>query len=444
MKISSWWRSILWVVVLILLLYMPYATFLNEWIQHLFIVAGYPLPTLLVKLLTGWKEVLVLVGSVILVWGSLMEQRLPWRFNLFDYLVGAFALIGLLWGAWLIHRPAAIIFGFRYDFSFALYYFIARAIILKKDQLQRVVTWLVYSSIPIMLFGIAQTFILPLHFMERFGYSSKDVSATGNPLPPYHLIADHVVRAMATFPGPNSLAMYCVGVLFLLFWLYAQNKQRKWIIWYAAVVLLVLLITFSRAHLVALAVALLVVGSLKVLRAYSLRLQTTVVVGIVLLSIVAGLVSTLFLGQVDAGQSRTGLIAYILHDTSSEVHRIVVVQALQDIKKHPLGSGLGTSGLATTNTGGPVFNPESWYIQITQELGLVGLVLVLILIIGGYSFLMHLRQELEERLPEGWWFAILGFTAILVSATFLPAWFEVMSISWWLLIGLLFSMEKPR
>jgi len=48
-----------------------------------------------------------------------------------------------------------------------------------------------------------------------------------------------------------------------------------------------------------------------------------------------------------------------------------------------------------------------------------------------------MRQDLASTEDRRLWdYFFLQFVAILVGADFLPAWFEVVSLSWWVLFGL--------
>lgn len=426
-------RKTLLICLLLLLFFMPFSTFVWQAIRQFLAVNGYPLGSLAVKATVGWKEILLLIMGFLFVVIWVWERQFPFALTRVDAYLLSFMAIGILLGGYLAGRMGWVIFGFRYDFSPFMYYFAARAVILSRQQVLGIMKIMLYLSIPIFLFAFLQTFYLPRDFLERFGYS-WGMTVTGNPLPPYHLVAGNLTRAMATFPGPNSLAMYSVIIFFLsvLLGKYLLPKTLQLLL--PVLSLTVLVITFSRGHLISLLMAVLLGLVFYSLRRYPLRGIITGSITIFLL--IVSFLAIIYVGNLRVAENQTGFLSYLLHQESTEIHRNARLQAWEIISQHPLGSGLGSSGLATTNTGGQVFNPESWYVQITQELGWLGLLMGLALLELMYLQFAYLEKDLfDEKDRRLFHFFLLEFSAIAVSANFLPSWFEVSSLIWWILFG---------
>jgi hypothetical protein len=411
-----------WYLLGLLLVGMPYGTFLLAAGEH----AAGPLPTLILKALTGWKEALVLVCGLAALVGRRFPKPLP-----FERWLLTFAVLGTVFGALIVHKPASIIFGFRYDFLPLAAYGIARASSVSRARLEQVIRWVLYSGVPVLAFGILQTVALPKDFLARFGYSDV-VSVTGNPLPPYHLIGEGIVRAMATFPGPNSLAMYAAQLALLAG---CAIAPKRWRYLYVVLALVALLLTFSRGHLLALAAALVIgLG----MRYVPEQRRSAAVILAVFAVILASTLATIALGSHQEGA--TVLESLITHDTSTTIHADVRVEAWHKFQVKPFGSGLGTAGLATTNTSGTVFNPESWYLQILDELGGWGLLLALAAIAATLSELVR-RFDRSDPLTV---YFLLGFIELVIGCNFLPDWFEVGSLLWWILFGIYVSHVKEN
>lgn len=429
-------RSAVRVILVFLLFFMPYSTWALQTLRHSFETLGHPLPLLLQKAMIGWKEILLVVLMLLLVWLIAKERRLPFRLTLFDRYLAAFAVVGTIIGFIITHKLSWTVFGFRYDFSPFLYYFAARAAVVDRDQLMAMLKKLVWWSVPVMLFGLAQTLFLPMTFMQNFGYAWGGTGITGNPLPPYHLATAslQVVRAMSTFPGPNSLALYAVIVLLAVGTLKLFSK--KWQLTLGALSLITLLATFSRGHLVGLACALLVF--LVFWKVKKNKRYATAIVLIFLL--VLTFAATMYAGRFQSSSKTSALLGLVLHDTSSTIHEDVRLQAWDVIKTHPFGTGLGTSGLATTNTGGTVSNPESWYIQMTVEFGWLGLLASLAVLVLACRLFSDMGDDLSDSTDRRLlYFFVAGFAAVAVGANFLPSWFEVGSLYWWILFGFFLS-----
>lgn len=437
MKLPHYRIQPLLVAVFALLLLMPYSTFLLQALRHALEVRGQGLSPRTELVLVGWKEVLLAVAALLILVRTVRHRQLPFRPTPLDWGMVGFLLYGVMVGGAISGSAKAVIFGIRYDFAVFFFYWIGRSLALDRERLLAVLRSVTVAALPMLVFGLLQVFVLPKEFLERFGYSWV-MRVSGNPLPPYHLIGEKTMRAMSTFPGPNSLAMYAVFLCLALLWFGRSWFPRTVWLGLSAVAGLTLLTTFSRGHLFSFAAALLLSGILRTVWVASSPARRLAVSCAFVLST---LLLILYVSVRPPTLTGNGFVtSYLFHNSSSEVHRDVRLEAWERIVSHPFGTGLGTSGLATTNTGGAVFNPESWYVQITQELGWPGLGLALSVIGLTYWVLIRmLAQFPDPRDRNVAYFLLVSFTAIVLSAQFLPSWFEVASITWWVLFGIFYS-----
>ena len=430
-------HALIW-LGLFLLLFMPYATFVLQATRHLLDILGAPLGRTAVLITMGWKELILGVLVVCVLVYILRYRRLPFQMHVMDWLMLLFMAYGVIVGGAIVYSGKSLVFGFRYDFAVFTFYLIARCFWSNYESLLRLLKILAIAALPMILFGLAQVFLLPRTFLEHFGYSSV-VQAGGNPLLPFHLIGNSLVRAMSTFPGPNSLAMYAGFLLLILFFFGRRWWSRRWWLVDLALISIVLITTYSRGHILSLIVGAVVyvIARFHVLQRSACRLRT-VVLTFFFCAISAGLLLSLI--SIPNQDNAPTIQALIFHNSSSVLHRNARLDAWDHIRKHPWGTGLGTSGLATTNTGGRVLNPESWYVQVTQEFGWLGLALALVVI--GSILTWLISQYVAQKDPQQQrltLFFLVSFIAVATSAQFLPSWFEVGSITWWLLFGLYVS-----
>lgn len=430
-------RRYIYLLLVITLVFAPYSTFFWQLVRHVFNVAGSPLPALLIKLTVGWKEVLLLLSSFLfgLLWVA--GRKFPFKITRLDWYILIFTGVGTLWGAVISSKIAPVVFGFRYDFSVFVYYFVARAVIVSREDLIGLLRKLVLLSLPVLIFALAQTFYLPYNFMERFGYS-WGMSVTGNPLPPYHLVLNKIVRAISTFPGPNSLAMYSVVILLIGGFVSGFWLKRYWRLGLVVLALLVLAITFSRAHLLSIGMASLIsYGFWRLSRTnYGPSTIGWMLGAGAIFFLIASFAATIYAGNLKSLGPWKTVQSLVLHEESSAIHRDVRERAWEIIKRNPFGTGLGTSGLATTNTGGEVFNPESWYMQMTQELGWFGIVMAVALLLAIYRIFPVMEKDLiDQKDRQLLFYFFTAFGAVAFSANFLPSWFEVGSIFFWILFA---------
>lgn len=424
------------------LILMPFSTFLLQLFRYSFEKYGYSLSDSMVILTTGWKEVVMLILALVLLLRTIILKKLPFKITLLDLWIFIFTLLFLLIGGLISKNSSWIIFGFRYDLEVFAFYFIARSVLKTRTDLFSLLKLLLALSIPLSIFAILQTTLLPKEFLERFGYSWGNMIATGNPLPPYHMVFGDVVRAMATFPGPNSLAMYAGFMTILAVILGPKLLPKSLAIIIAILSAITLVLTFSRGHLVSVILA--GILSLFVLKYLYKKVENKFkLAGITTVIILAILIGTTFatFGLEYLGSKTSGLIAEIIdRPGSTSIHEEVRQQAWDGIKLKPFGHGLGSAGLATTNTKGVVFNPESWFIQIVYELGWISLILVSGLIYFLSLAILQMKEKLADPTDQKVVsFLFVSLLAIIFAANFLPCWFEVGSLIWWILFGFLYS-----
>jgi len=447
---NSFLNKMIVVILLALLVLMPFGTFLIQMVKLFFEHIDVGLPNIAIKALYGWKEILLILGLLLVLVRMIFEKKFPFKINKFDIVIFLIMLFGLVYGGLLVGRMDRIIYGFRYDFLVFLFYFLARSIKITKESILKYIKVIIYLSIPIMLFGIAQTFILPRGFMTLFGYSLND-SVTGNPLPPYHLVGG-IVRAMATFPGPNSLAMYLVFIFFAVLFLGKKlfSKYLKYLLLLLS--FFTLIITFSRGHIFSLVFAavlsLIFFGYLvrakeKITKKFLVSRSVIATLILILFSILI-FFGTFWLADLSKNQNST-IGSIILRESSTEMHSFMRNLAIEPIKKQPWGYGIGTAGLATTNIADAKFNPESWPVQLIFEYGWFGLLFFILIIYSGFNLFFELFSRATNPNQKSFvLFFATFFMAIIISTNFLPSWFEVGSLMWWILWGVFLSYRLEK
>ncbi len=435
-------NNLYWVLLSILIL-APFGAFLLQVVKTLFASSGRPLSDIAVMALTGWKELLLVLGYGLVFFCLLLNKSRGFKLNSLDKALIVLMVAGVVYGYLVSPNWKQIVFGFRYDFLVFLFYLLARFVKIDWLTLKKILKILVWASVPIFIFGLLQTFIFPKGFMEIFGYSNIP-SATGNPIPPYHLIGPNIVRAMGTFPGPNSLAMYSAFIFLTTIFLGKQilkNWQRYFV---AGLSLITLLATFSRAHLVsllgALALGFIFFQFIPLAKSKIAKIYPTIVT-VVLLAVMAFIVAATFaLSSFSLNKNAGAGGDLLIRPVSTQAHTFYREKAWEVIKTKPWGSGLGTAGLATTNTGGEVFNPESWPIQMVYEFGWLGLLMILLIL---YVFMVFILREYQQAKDKIFWrYFFTSFLAIFLSANFLPSWFEATSLMWWMVFGLFITSNE--
>lgn len=412
-----------------------------------------------------WKEALL----VIILLMALMEG---WR-NLRGLDVMDFLILGLLllsvFGL-LLHPErsiASFVFGFKYDFVPLVTFLILRRVHWSDVFQARFVHVLLIDAVLVGLFAVISA-LAPQEFFTFLGYSDlHSLYLPGGPLAAFQQIEGVGLRRLqSTFSGPNQLGLWLLIPLGIL-WGRKPARPRagsdgweagscmRWIL--LCVLLLVLLLTFSRSAWIA-------AGVMSAVALWMRGRHRMVMGGAAAFCVLALLFGILF-------PTVIGRIA------SSRDHLLLPLAAIETMIVHPLGLGLGSAGPASNRFSDacvflgagsatswaqdrsdlcvfvdsvqvqpsdrscscPLLT-ENWYLQIGVELGWIGVLLYLYLV--GLVLVRLFRSQApspkspSERLGRAG-FVLLSFLGLSIAALFLHA-FEDSAVAYtmWLLIAL--------
>ena len=415
-------RIVLYVFIFILAL-MPVHTFLTTWTST---ITGSD------NELKAIKEVILSVGVVAAAWLLIKTPKL--RQQIFSQRINQVIIVYGLWHllVWAIKRPeldAAIIglfFNLRWLAFFVLAQILAKSIDLVRLR-RLVLRILMVGAALVSFFALLQVTALPVDILSHFGYGPDTVS-------PYITVDQNpdFVRINSFLRGPNPLAAYLMftGLVSIAVW-FLSKKSRKFLYALWPMMLVGLYGSYSRSGLLAFSFGLALAALLYFWSKPQFRRRAiiTVIGGAILLPVIAYSLRNTDIYKI-----------VILHDdpqttalrTSNSERLNSYQKAIEDISNNPLGDGPGTAGPASTyNSDFTSRFSENYYLQIGQETGIVGLVL-LVTIIG----LMIVALWVLPRSPVE--IALLGsFFGYLLINLFLHGWADdTNAYLWWGLAGL--------
>jgi hypothetical protein len=391
---------------------MPFHAFLAVWFGSL---TGHQ------AIWQGWKEVLSLIliacAVVILVKSPDARRRLSSPLNLTIIVFAAVALV-----VTALTRPnlSGIAYGLKTDLEFLALFIVAQMVASRKlsSRLTKIV--LITGTI-VAIIGLALVTILPHDTLVHFGYGAKTIL-------PFEQVdpAITAIRTPSTLGGPNQLGSFLILPLCLAVGL--MIRRFRW--WQPLVIILALggiWVSYSRIALIGAVVGIIVA----VLSALPRR---QIIIGsiIALVLLVGGAV-----GVASATHGNSKLQYYVLHQSnisndkraSTTEHISSFNQGLNQIYAQPLGRGLGTAGPASYHSNNP-FIPESYYLQIGIETGVVGLVLFLAVIV---QLLMQLWRSRRQDISPGLLGALVGLSIVNLV---LHGWADASTaIVFWILAG---------
>ncbi len=462
------------------------------------------LVTVLTKLMTGpghaplsgiaiWKEGLlgvILALALVEILRSLRKNQKPKTRNqkpmdLIDGLILALIALSILVSGMSGTSLGLFALGFKYDFLAPFAFLILRRVPWSATFFPRVITVLLIDAVLLSLYGFL-TLVAPQSFFTALGYSDlHSLYVPGGPLAPYQQIGGAGIRRMqSAMSGPNQL-----GVWLLIPWAIAVSsitknqkpKTRNQMMFMATLVAIALLLTFSRsAWIGAFVIALLAAAQAVPKHVRMWLLASGAGIATILVLALTLLVPSVF-----------------LRIASSTDHLTRPMEAVSRMVAHPFGQGLGAAGPASNRVSDacvflddgadaswakdrpslcvfvgdtqvqPVdrscscpFLPENWYLQIGVELGFLGFLLyvglVVVILRKLSSGIENGKLKMEnsagilrgELLPKfsilNFQFSIfLAFLGISIAALFLHAW-EDAAAAWtvWMLMAITCS-DRP-
>jgi hypothetical protein len=414
-------KKYLYFAALGLFVYMPFHIFLSQWLSTA--TGG----------LDAWK-IAKDVFTAILVSGLVLTVLLTRKFTrLYLWLLG-FAVIYLFLHLLLLvttHQPHDTgLLATVYNNRLIWYLLIGYSLALlrpRRSDTQLFVRVLIVVSTVVCLIGLAQ-WVLPKDVMTHFGYSvSRGVK-------PAFFIDDKpdLPRVFSTIRDPNSLGAFLILPITILVeaLLRGWRSNRRMLI--SGLLLLhglVLCLTFSRSALLG---AFLAVGALLVLRYGPKARQhaSKLVIPAVVLVVV-------LLGGIFLLKDQYVVQNVVFHSDentrqtdSNNLHLQLIAKGVEGIIEKPLGHGPGTAGLVSTHLS-KGFLTENYYIQIGYEVGVLGLILFVALLVPILGRLWEAR-----RLTPGQ-ALIASFVGLSFMNLLLHTWSnEAVAVAWFMLAGL--------
>ncbi|MDO8468702.1 MAG: hypothetical protein Q7S29_03010 [Candidatus Peribacter sp.] len=437
-----------------------------------------PLHALLVtagtKLLTGkghaplavlalWKEAFLAVILCIAVVEVIRSRR--FRMDVLDGLILALLLAGIFVTA-ATHRDVKLaLLGFRYDFIPLVAFLVARRVQWSEAFQRMAFKVLLGIGVIVSAYGILTAF-LPMRFFLWLGYSpAHSLYFADGPVAAFQQVSDTGLRRIqSTMSGPNQFGLWLLIPLSVAMVKFSSRKSISYqLSALSLVVVTALFLTFSRTAWIAAFVMALVT----ILKSVPRRYLKGVAAGAVLIVVAVAIVASLAFPSI------------FFRLSSSRGHLTRPLQAMGRMINHPLGEGLGAAGPASNRVSETCvflrpqddpswakttprlcvflgstqvqpadhvcrcpFLPENWYLQIGIEMGVLGFLLFVALIV-----LVLRRLGTREignsgnREPGSAMF--LAFLGISIASLFLHAWEDsAVAYTVWLLSAS--ALTDPR
>ncbi|MHB8642779.1 MAG: O-antigen ligase family protein [Gaiellaceae bacterium] len=382
----------------------------------------------------AWKDVLLIVAFVRVVYDAVRARALPFRPQLPDAFALGFAAIVVLYalipqhalGGHATHK--AIAYALRHDLEPIGAYIIGRAVIPNLEK----VRWLVLvTAAAVAAWGLIDVYAIDLSWWRHNGTVGYFDRQLGFPygrglsgLPEnfaYSNGNEHqlVRRLVSTFLSPLGAAYICLVALLTV-------PRKRVAIPFAALAAIGLLWTHTRAAVIALAVGFVVMTAVW-RKLWPLgAAAATVVVGLAVVAVFPqiGPRAHFTPAELQVQRAHARVSGKPTLEPSAESHLSNLRDGIRTVIHHPQGYGLGNAGEVAFRAGVPLKAGESNYTEIGVETGLLG---ALLFIAWNLAILGTLAVRCRPILAAT--FAAVLVVAIQTDAYGIP-WLGF--IAWWL------------
>lgn len=387
-----------------------------------------------------WKDVLLVLIVPPALWLAWRTPELKkWLMSSWiTRLFGLYILLHIFLGAWALGRhdvsSTALIYALIINLRFITFFIICLVVATKNDFLRR--HWqklLLAPATVVLVFGLVQKFLLPYDFLRHFGYGK-------NTIPAYQTVDSNLDyrRLQSTLRGANPLGAYLVLIIPALF--LRVRPLGHWWIRLAGLVcaVVVLFFTYSRSAEIGVAIALGLLAWWGIGKKISGR---QIIALLAVSAILAG-------GGLYIFRNSQPVQDTLFHTSnSSTALRSSNADRLQSLKNgaydvihQPLGRGPGTAGPASYRNNPPADGPriaENYFLQIGQEVGVLGMALLIAII---YLVARELWARRSDQLAKILLASLVGLTFVNLLS---HGWTDdTISYLWWGLAGLALS-AKP-
>lgn len=425
----------------VLIILLPLQAFLITWVRHIFNLSANQ-----IFFISLWKEYIFLVLAVI-AGIKVFTQKKSLNLILLDKAIILFSILGVLY--FFIFSGSIIqkISGLRYDFEFLGIYFLARILLINLKQFKTLLMLFLGISVPVTIFGLLQINYLPPSFLTNFGYSiNLDKYVESGIISTYEAVNPSLpstYRIQSTFPGALQFSSYLVLTISIVssLVLFLKDKMKKSLFAVLGLISLIALFsTHTRSAWVGIIFGLFIISFFFVRKKIYVVLPT-------LLIILTGTV--LIFSFFKVPQFQTIILHGEVRDNalfgSTQAHQEALTNSINVIYKNPLGKGLGTAGPASkvaTNT----IIPENSYLQLIIELGFLGFLIFISVIILLFKKLYDVFNSINDSFLRAVSLGLIGaLTGISISAMFLHTWTDTATIyPLFIFVGFLIALSQSN
>ncbi|MDB5160741.1 MAG: hypothetical protein JWO96_121 [Candidatus Saccharibacteria bacterium] len=402
-----------------ILFLVPFHAFLTSWAANNF---GH------LDAFRIWKEIVLVLISPIAFWVAWRDKNIRFflKSSMFIRLFVFYVFLHLALGAWALHQhevtKTALVYSLIINLRFFGFFIIAYVAAAYSVWLrENAVKILMLPAVTVVTIGLLQKITLSHNLLGYF-YGPGTI-------PPYQTVDGNggLKRVQSTMRGANPLGAYLILAIpaFVAF-------LRGWLIRTICLLaaLIVLFYSYSRSAWIGVIISLWLLAWWMLLKSHH-RVW-----------LVSSVIALVFLGSGSFYFLRSKPIAQdtLLHTSSvskspmssNQVRLASLKSGLQDVVHQPFGRGPGTAGPASfRNKPHPTRIAENYYLQLGQEVGVIGMLLFIAMNVVVVRDLWFKRGEILAKV------LLASFAGITFVNLISHAWTDdTLAYVWWGLAGI--------
>jgi len=414
---------------LTLLIVLPFHAFLTTWLGTEFGARD---------ILRSWKEILLILMSVAAFWLFIKDAKLR-AFALsykLNWLIVAYIMLNLMYALIFSNEFDQELMGLKLNIGFLLVFLLTQIVGFYYSDIsysKLVIRIILIVSAVVATFAVLQAWVLPPDFLTRFGYGPDTIE-------PFLLIQDSSeIRVISTLDGPSQLGQFLILPIALsVFYVIKKEKYRY-------IILTVLLmagqyVSHSRSAWIGAFIAVGIVVAMSVNRK---TLTALVILGFIT-SLAAG---ALIIPRLDDSKNLQAIILHSNYEksltaSSNSDHLILAGRGLAELAETPFGRGTGAAGPASflADDVKRRIITENYYLQLAIELGVVGCLMFITIIVWLSRNLFAIRSSHELAVPIFASLMALSFVGLL-----LHVWAStIVALIFWATAGYAISVQTKK
>jgi hypothetical protein len=335
----------------------------------------------------AWKDVLVVATLAVVLWarrGLRVEGAVDWLALAFGALVVIYALIPQsVLGGGATHK--GILFGTRHDLLPVGAYLIGRNLDVTSAERRSLCRTVLFTAAGVAIYGLLDVYLVPLSWWRQSaGWFGDQLGLTYHGLSglPENFVYNQGGGVIYRRLTSSFLSPLATGYVLVVAMFFIPFRARRFGPLLALLLFAALLLTHTRAALIALVLGLLVLAVLRQAAFPAVLAVLVAVLGFAFVKVYGDVAPRAHFTAAELREQerhahqnpQVSNDATSANEASTSEHLASLRDGIRTVIRHPWGYGIGNAGVTAERTNVKVEAGESTYTEVGAETGLLGAV----------------------------------------------------------------------